>query len=310
MRGCRISTVIACSVWLLHGQSERLTPGSSASASSRESPVILTVGNEDITQAEFELLLDVVPGARTQAATEDGRSRLINQIVQLKALAQEAKRRKLDRDPRTQQEMRFHTDQVLAKAVVAHVGEAVTDEMQHRYYDEHRSNFEMVEARHILIRFKGSAVPARSGQPELTEEQALAKARGVRRRILAGGEFREVAIAESDDSGTRGTGGELGTVVRGQLTAEFESAAFALRDGEISQPVHTKYGFHIVQTKRHTFRDFESVRDDIKAILRREQQNAVLEEVVRRTNVVVDDRYFGDWRKGERRCTSCGPCQK
>ena len=70
---------------------------------------------------------------------------------------------------------------------------------------------------------------------------------GLRNRILKGERFSTLALLYSEDPGSAKKGGELGFKGRGELVPEFEAAAFALKDGEISEVVETEYGFHIIQ---------------------------------------------------------------
>ncbi|HIC88884.1 MAG TPA: hypothetical protein EYP04_05735 [Anaerolineae bacterium] len=118
---------------------------------------------------------------------------------------------------------------------------------------------EQVHVRHILIAIRtpqptptpvpeGTPTPVPLPTPEVrTQEEALALALQARQRILNGEDFAEVAAELSDDPGSKDNGGDLGWFGRGRMVKPFEDAAFSLEVGEISEPVLTDYGYHIIE---------------------------------------------------------------
>lgn len=125
---------------------------------------------------------------------------------------------------------------------------------------------EAVHARHILLRIREPAptptplpegvtpTPTPEGMPTPTptpeprnEEQTLALANELRQRLLNGEDFAKLAAEYSDDPGSAAQGGDLGWFGRGRMVSPFEEAAFSLPVGEISEPVKTDFGYHIIQ---------------------------------------------------------------
>lgn len=111
-----------------------------------------------------------------------------------------------------------------------------------------------------------------SPRPSANEKKrALKTAQDIRRRLIDGtSTFAEVARAESEDPESAGRGGDVGYVIRGVAPPEFEKAAFSLPVGEISEPIETEIGYHIirVQEKRASETpEFERFKEDLSKFL-------------------------------------------
>lgn len=97
---------------------------------------------------------------------------------------------------------------------------------------------------------------------------ALAKAQDLEKRLAAGEDFAELAKAESDDPGSAPAGGDLGVYQQGMLDGPFEQAVYALEAGEVSEPVRTAFGYHIIRLTGLTVSEapeFEEVKDQLIA---------------------------------------------
>ncbi len=114
-------------------------------------------------------------------------------------------------------------------------------------------------ARHILIKTK-------PGQSDAEVREELAS---LRRRILAGEDFGELAIAHSEDPGSGPKGGDLGWLNPGSTVPEFEEVMNALQPGQISRPFKTQFGWHIVQVleRREVDNSKEAIRERVREIL-------------------------------------------
>jgi peptidyl-prolyl cis-trans isomerase D len=122
----------------------------------------------------------------------------------------------------------------------------LTDEELERYFREHRSEFE--QPARAFTSFV--ALPRRA---EASDSAAsLDRAQRVYEEVAGGVDFAEVAQRESADSGSRANGGDLGEVPRGTFVPAFEEAALALRPGQISEPVASTFGYHIIRLESRT----------------------------------------------------------
>lgn len=253
-------------------------------------PAVLTIGTEKLTKSQFEDILASLPDqVRSRFDTPQGRREFARQYGEMKMLALEA-RRLMETDPKLRVQWGIQIDQALASALMQKSGSITVDESAaRRYYDAHRGEFDTVNGRHILIRFQGSQVPVKPGQAELTEAQAMAKAAEIRKRIVAGEDFAELARKESDDTGSGAAGGALGDFGRGMMVPPFEQAAFALPIGQVSEPVRSPFGYHIIQVQAKKSKTFEEARPSIE----QRKDKLFIDDLKTRNAIVLSEAYFG-----------------
>jgi len=143
----------------------------------------------------------------------------------------------------------------------------VTDADLKSYYEKNRSNYTVPESRsvrHILVKTK-------------------ADADRIRTQLVNGGDFAALAKANSIDPGSKDAGGKL-TVSKGQTVAPFDKAAFSLDTNELSQPVKTQFGYHLIQpladVKAGSVTPFAQVKDQIRTQLESETKNTAVNKWV------------------------------
>ncbi len=257
--------------------------------------VVITVGTEKLTRTQFEELVAALPDNVRASAAGRGKRQLAEQLSEVLAIAQEARKRKLDQSPVVKQMIALQTDQVLAGVLARQISsENKPDEAaMHAYYDQHKAEFESVKASHILIRFKGSGAPARPGQKDLTDEEALAKAQEIRKKLMDGADFAATAKAESDDVGSGAKGGSLGAFGHGQMVPPFEQAAFSLPLNQLSEPVKSQFGYHIIKVEERTSKTFDQAKPDLEKQLGPQLTRDALDNIRKQAQVTIDDAYFG-----------------
>ncbi|HEU0015165.1 MAG TPA: peptidylprolyl isomerase [Longimicrobium sp.] len=142
---------------------------------------------------------------------------------------------------------------------------AVTDAEVRRYYDEHRDEFERGRGARLNV----AIIPLTT--TEADRQATVQRAREIRAQIAGGADFAELAREHSADPSSAVNGGELGTFRRGQMVPAFDSAAFSLPLNQVSEPVVTEYGAHLVQvtartedqaTARHILLPFEKTEEE------------------------------------------------
>jgi peptidyl-prolyl cis-trans isomerase D len=146
-----------------------------------------------------------------------------------------------------------------------------TDGEVAEYYElrkeERFTDPEQVRARHILVKVAADADAKTKAAGRKKAEGLLAKAR-------AGGDFAALAKKSSDDAASAKSGGDLGLFPRGRMAPAFESAAFALEPGQLSEVVETPFGFHVIKVEEHRpagVAPLDTVRDKVVEAIRHEQ---------------------------------------
>lgn len=122
----------------------------------------------------------------------------------------------------------------------------VTDPEIEAYYQDHRNEYDVKErrrARHILLKIS-------EGTDEDKTEEIRKKAEKIRDRIEKGEDFAKLAKENSEDAGSAKNGGELGFFSRGMMVKSFEEAVFSMKEGEVSKPVLTRFGWHIIKLEK------------------------------------------------------------
>ncbi|MFO1395155.1 MAG: peptidyl-prolyl cis-trans isomerase, partial [Steroidobacteraceae bacterium] len=169
------------------------------------------------------------------------------------------------------------------KAADVAAGVTVTDEALHQYYDqvaqERYVQPERRRARHILIEAGADDAAAKK-----TADEVAAKAKG-------GADFAALAKQYSSDPGSKDQGGELGWATRDAYVPEFANAVFSMQPGEISAPVKTQFGWHVIQLEEvqssHQ-RPFDEVRAELEADYRNDQAQSLFYE---KSQQLADDAF-------------------
>lgn len=251
--------------------------------------LIASFGERTITRQAIDYRVHQITQKRRQKPTDDEIAALVDQIVEQTLFAEEARALGLERDPEVQLLLQETVDKLLAnlyvyRKILPQI--EVSEKEIGGYYQKHKDKWkqpETVHARHILLRVNKDATAA--------EVQAVeAKALEIRQRLESGEDFSVLAARFSEDTGTKDKGGELGFFTRHDKIPAMAEAAFALQNGEISQPVRTSVGYHILQTLEHRpeeVKQLEDVRSDIRTHLLRVKRK----EVISNERKLLEEKY-------------------
>lgn len=148
----------------------------------------------------------------------------------------------------------------------------IDDSIVRANYDDYVSSFESDETRltsHILLNTGG----------EHDDDAQLSKAQDLVKQLKEGADFAELAKANSQDTGTAANGGSLGDVERGQMVPEFDEATFSIAQGEISDPVKSQFGYHIIKVEKINATKAESF-EELRFQLELEERDRLADEQI------------------------------
>lgn len=232
---------------------------------------VAKVGKTLITEADVERELKALP-PQIQKVFEgrEGRERFIDELVKKEMLFQEAKNRGFENDPEYKQKLDDFKKLTLITLLLEKEIEdkvKIGEKDARSYYETHKEEFtanNQVRASHILVK---------------TEEEA----NSILSEIKKGADFAKLAQSRSLDKGSAKNGGDLGYFSKGQMVPEFENAAFKLKVGEVSKPVKTQYGYHIIKmTDKKEGRpvEFDKIKDLIVQKLTAEKQKEIFDSYI------------------------------
>jgi peptidyl-prolyl cis-trans isomerase C len=251
---------IAALLFVLPAASGCSKNSSSEAPASASDPVIARVNGVDIKQSDLALAEEDV-GADMQAASPEAkREHLISYLADIIMVTQAADKKNLADNPDFKRRLAFLRSKLLMGYELQEEAKtALTDEALKQTYDEavkSMSGQEEVRARHILV----------EGEDE---------AKAIIEQLKGGADFAKLAKEKSKDPGAA-EGGDLGYFTKDQMVPEFADVAFKMYPGQLSNPVKTQFGWHVIKVEDKRIKqppEFEKVKDQIEAYLARKAQS-------------------------------------
>ena len=236
--------------------------------------VLAKVADREIREKDIDQVIRMMgPQGAMMYDNPQGRRAVLDELVSMHLFALRGAEEKLDQTPEFKTAVETFRNQSLARAAIDASLKDVTasDEDAKKFYDEHPDQFtqpERVHVRHVLI------------SDDVTSADAIAK---IQADLKAGVSFDEVAKSRSLCP-SAAQGGDLGEVSKGQMVPEFEAAAFALKNpGDLSEPVKTQFGWHIIRLEGRTpssVEPFDTVKPQLVQYLTNEKKGEVFKNAV------------------------------
>ena len=272
--------------------------------------VVLSVGDQKMTAAEVEKLIQALPPAYRTFYSGSGKRFLAAFIVRMKVLSAEAIKQKLDQRPDVELALKNARESILADTAQKHIEEGVTvsDQELRALYQKDKSLSQEVRIAHILVRTDDAAL--KSGDPShpgLPVPEARKKLEDIRKQILAGADFAQMAKQYSEDAATAPYGGEMGFIQRDKVVPPIVNTAYALEPGQVSDLVATPSGFEIIKVEQKHTKTLEEIRPALEAQIRQERAGAIVQHLMEESGAVIDQEFFAAGHASEQSPPSSTP---
>jgi len=233
-------------------------------------PLVAKVNGVEVHQSDLTVAEEEA-GQIPPMSPEAKQDYLVQFVADMILVSKAAEDKKLGDTPEFKRKSEFARKKLLMEGLLQSIGkDALTDEAMHKVYDEAVKQIgeeKEVHARHILFR-------APAGDEKASKE-AEDKIKAVIARLKKGEDFAKVASEVTEDPSGKANGGDLGYFSKDQMVPEFSEAAFKLENGQISDPVKTQFGWHVIKVEDKRVKQapkFEEVKPQIENFVVRKAQ--------------------------------------
>ncbi len=239
------------------------------------SDILATVDGNNITKQDAQNFVKATaPNANYDQLSPEQKNMITNRLVERALFIKAAKKENVQDKPEFKENLEKVKDELLVSIwMKEQLDNAIVSESEAKeFYEANKAKFKMpakLQARHILVKDEKEAKDIIAQLKDLKGDKLVSK-------------FAE--LAKSKSTGPTGKdGGKLPPFTKGQMVPEFETAAFALKDGEVTkEPVKTQFGYHVILVEKHipeTPIAYENVKDKIIQSLKQKQFRTKLAEV-------------------------------
>jgi peptidyl-prolyl cis-trans isomerase C len=239
-------------------------------AAQDQDPVVAKVNGAEIHQSDLTVA-EGEAGQLPPMSPDAKKDYLVQFIADMMLVSKAAEAKKIGDTPEFKKKVAFARDKLLMEQLLVATGKAaLTDEAMHKVYDDavkQMGQEQEVHARHILIR-------AAAGDDKASKE-AEDKIKAVIVRLKKGEDFEKVAKEVTEDPSGKANGGDLGYFSKEQMVPAFSETAFKLDKGQISEPVKTQFGWHVIKVEDKRVKPmpkFEDVKPQIEQYVTRKAQ--------------------------------------
>ena len=246
-------------------------------AQDAKDPVVAKVNGVEIHQSDLAVA-EQEAGRLPPMSDAAKKDYLVQFMADVILVAKAAEEKKIDEKAEFKHKLAFERQKLLMSDLMETTAkEAVTDAALQKVYDDaikQMGKQEEVHARHILIRAKPG--------DEKESEAAKKKIEAIIAKLKGGEDFAKLAKEDTEDPSGKANGGDLGYFTKDQMVPEFSKVAFDLKKGEISGPVKTQFGWHVIKVEDKRMKPppkFDAVKDQLVNYVQRKAQADLVQKL-------------------------------
>ena len=241
-----------------------------------EAKTLATVDGQAITDQDVDdAMADIGPNLPEKADAAARRKYVLDYLIDLKLVSKKAEAEKVDADPEFQRKAAYFKAKLEMEAELSKIGkDADTDKAEHDAYD--------------------AAAKAQPPEPEIHARHILlpdeASAKAALERVKKGEDFAKVATELSKDPGSEG--GDLGWFTKDRMVPEFSEQAFKMEPGQVSDPVKSQFGWHIIKVEEKrmkTFPAFDQVKEQASKYVQQKAQADLVTDLRKNAKIERND---------------------
>ena len=250
-----------------------------AAAAKLDSNAVALIGKYTLTKEKYAVIKEYMKQRFDYTLSAGEEKEFLEYIINKKLMALQAREEGYAERRDVQIKYEWDFDDIISHVYYSENVDKkskVTPQDARKYYDENKADFVELKGQHILIKNKEMAS-------------------GVAKRIAEGESFEELAKKYSDDETTKNSGGNLGYFTKGMMVKEFEDAAYLLSVNEVSKPVKTIYGWHLIKITEKKPVSFDESKDRIIAMIsakkKKEAFDAMIAKLKEKYEVKISNEF-------------------
>ncbi|ARP99457.1 peptidylprolyl isomerase [Pseudorhodoplanes sinuspersici] len=236
-------------------------------AGAQTDPVVAKVNGTEVKESDLKAAEEDIGAQLPPMAPEAKKEYLTTYVADMLLVSKAAEAKKLGDTPEFKKKMELARTKLLMEALLQNEAKAaLTDDAMKKVYAEatkDMGNEQEVSARHILVESEDDA-------------------KKIAADLKKGGDFSAIAKEKSKDPGSKDNGGDLGFFSKDQMVPEFAEAAFKLDKGQVSDPVKSQFGWHVIRVDDKRTKQpptFEQVKDQIESFVQRKAQADLIQKL-------------------------------